>query len=321
MDEEARGSFVPLGMESPGRTEAERYDESHPSAGKRHTGLRDQLHSFRVMSAPYFRESRHGRWLFAIMVVLTLANSAVRVLFSYLARDFWSALSDKDVDKFYSVMRYFVLSMFLLAPINVYYRYQRQKLAIAWRKWLTGRVLRLYFSNKVYYALERQSGVAKASGGDDKARDYHEQKKEVDNPDQRIAEDIRSFTEFSLSFFLTLVTSIIDLVAFSFILFSIMPQLFVAIFLFAFVGTVLTVCIGKVLIRLNYESLQKEANFRFSLVRVRENAESVAFYAGETVEADDDQGLRAGVADERAGDDLLGRQDRQEQHEVHQGRP
>ena len=135
---------------------------------------------------------------------------------------------------------------------------------------------------QVYYALERQAGVSKSM--DDTPLDYNEQTKEVDNPDQRIAEDIRSFTEFSLTFFLTLVTSIIDLVAFSFILFSIMPQLFIAIFLFASIGTFLTICIGKVLIRLNYESLQKEADFRFSLVRVRENSESIAFYAGEPVE-------------------------------------
>ena len=202
---------------------------------------------------------------------------------SYLARDFWSALSDKEADKFYDIMWKFVGSMVLLAPITVAYRYQWQKLAIAWRKWLTGRVLRLYFSNKVYYALERQSGVAK-SVDDDMSSDYNDKTKEIDNPDQRITEDIRSFTEFSLSFFLTMVTSIIDLVAFSFILFSIMPQLFIAIFAFASIGTFLTVLIGKVLIRLNYESLQKEADFRFSLVRVRENSESIAFYAGEDVE-------------------------------------
>ena len=182
----------------------------------------------------------------------------------------------------------------VLAPISVAYRYQRQKLAIAWRKWLTGRVLRLYLSNRVYYALERQAGCSSSPGvsnstlnmgatstAGEHGNNANDTTKEVDNPDQRIAEDIRSFTEFSLSFFLTLVTSIIDLVSFSFILFSIMPQLFIAIFLFASIGTV---CIGKVLIRLNYESLQKEADFRFSLVRIRENAESIAFYAGEAVE-------------------------------------
>lgn len=282
MDEESRGTFVPMGMGSP-TAASEQQGRAVNSTGEYKNGLRDQLHSFRVMSAPYFNESRQGRILFAIMVVLTLLNSAVRVFFSYLARDFWSALSDKDVDKFYSVMTMFVGSMILLAPINVAYRFQRQKLAIAWRKWLTRRVLGLYFTNKVYYALERQAGIAK-SVVEDTSSDYHEQKKEVDNPDQRIAEDIRSFTEFSLTFFLTLVTSFIDLVCFSFILFSIMPELFIAIFLFALIGTFLTICIGKVLIRLNYESLQKEADFRFSLVRVRENSESIAFYAGETVE-------------------------------------
>lgn len=225
------------------------------------------------------------------MVILTLSNSAVRVLFSYLARDFWSALYDQNVEQFYNIMAKFVGAMILLAPINVAYRYQRQKLAIAWRKWLTGRVLRLYFSNKVYYGLERQAvgniGTVVDDDTTSKIPNNNNAQaitKEVDNPDQRISEDIRSFTEFSLYFFLTLITSVIDLICFSFILFSIMPQLFLAIFLFAFVGTFLTICIGKVLIRLNYEALQREADFRFSLVRVRENSESIAFYAGENVE-------------------------------------
>ncbi|EJK49930.1 hypothetical protein THAOC_31145 [Thalassiosira oceanica] len=256
--------------------------------------LREHLRQFWIMAAPYFRESREGQCLFLGMVVLTLLNSAVRVYFSYLARDFWSALSDKNADRFYSIMARFVGSMLFLAPINVFYRYQRQKLAIAWRDWLTRTVLHLYFRNRVYYSLEREQQTAEPQSqpahglnvelGSD-GYDYGQRSRgQVDNPDQRIAEDIRSFTEFSLSFFLTLVTSFIDLVAFSFILFSIMPELFFAIFAFASIGTVLTICIGKVLIRLNYESLHKEADFRFSLVRVRENAESIAFYQGEKVE-------------------------------------
>jgi ABC-type uncharacterized transport system fused permease/ATPase subunit len=182
-------------------------------------------------------------------------------------------------------MTRFLAACAILAPISVAYRYQRQKLAIAWRKWLTGRVLDLYFSNKVYYALERQSGGGTLSPDyDETTVSSGQANNEVDNPDQRISEDIRSFTEYSLTLFLTLVTSFIDLVCFSFILFSIMPQLFIAIFGFATLGTFLTICVGRVLIRLNYESLAKEADFRFSLVRVRENAESIAFYAGEAVE-------------------------------------
>ena len=124
---------------------------------------------------------------------------------------------------------------------------------------MTGRVLRLYFSNCVYYGLERQSVAARLDMmdtddvvslvcGKRKEDGYNQQPKEVDNPNQRISEDICSFTEFSLSFFLTLVTAAIDLICFSVILFSILPELFLAILLFAYTGTALTVCTGRVLI-------------------------------------------------------------------------
>jgi ABC-type uncharacterized transport system fused permease/ATPase subunit len=129
---------------------------------------------------------------------------------------------------------------------------------------MTDRTLQLYQDNRVYYALERG--------------------REVDNPDQRITEDVKSFTSFSLTLFLTLVTSVIDLVSFSLILYSIYPQLFIAIVGYALFGTVTTTWLGKDLVRLNYDQLTREANFRYSLVRLRDNAESIAFYAGEDLE-------------------------------------
>ena len=111
MDEESRGTFVPLDVGSPTSTAGgSNINVNSPTStsnvtnaitnSKKKNGLRAQLHSFKVMSMPYFQENRQGRILFAIMVILTLANSAVRVFFSYLARDFWSALSDKNVDEF-----------------------------------------------------------------------------------------------------------------------------------------------------------------------------------------------------------------------------
>ena len=122
MDEESRGTFVPLDVGSPTSTAGgSNINVNSPTStsnvtnaitnSKKKNGLRAQLHSFKVMSMPYFQENRQGRILFAIMVILTLANSAVRVFFSYLARDFWSALSDKNVDEFYSIMTQFVGSM------------------------------------------------------------------------------------------------------------------------------------------------------------------------------------------------------------------
>ncbi len=131
------------------------------------------------MSFPYFRETREGKCLFGTLVVLLFANSGISVWFSFLIRDFWSALAEKHVEQFYHTMYKFLLSMIVLIPLQVSYRFFRVKLAIAWRKWLTERVLKLYFANKVFYGLERQS---KAEAGS--VRSYANRKKEMDNPDQ-----------------------------------------------------------------------------------------------------------------------------------------
>jgi len=223
-----------------------------------------QVKLFTEMAVPYYKESESARWLFLGMILITFLNSGVSVAFSYVGKDFWNALSSKDPEQFYNMLYKFAGALLVGSPVSVYYRFQREKLAVSWREWMTDRTFQLYCSNRVYYSLERGS--------------------EVDNPDQRIAEDVRSFTAFSLQLFLTIVTSIIDLVSFSFILYSIQPQLFIAIILYAVFGTLTTAAIGKNLVGLNYSKLQKEADFRYSLVRLRENAESVAFYAGEDIE-------------------------------------
>eukprot|EP00531_Pseudo-nitzschia_arenysensis_P009426 CAMPEP_0116132834 /NCGR_PEP_ID=MMETSP0329-20121206/9770_1 /TAXON_ID=697910 /ORGANISM="Pseudo-nitzschia arenysensis, Strain B593" /LENGTH=762 /DNA_ID=CAMNT_0003627397 /DNA_START=129 /DNA_END=2417 /DNA_ORIENTATION=+ len=216
------------------------------------------------MAYPYFEECKAGRWLFAGMIGLTLLNSAVSVGFSYIGKDFWNALSSKNTVEFYNVLGKYLGALLVGAPIVTLYKFQRERLAVNWREWMTTRTLELYEENRVYYAIER--------GG------------EVDNPDQRICEDVQSFTSFSLQLFLTIISTVIDLVSFSLILYSIYPQLFIAIVAYAAFGTITTTYLGKDLVRLNYDQLTKEANFRFSLVRWRENAESIAFYAGEDLE-------------------------------------
>lgn len=226
--------------------------------------IKDKISMFIEMAMPYYKESKNGRWLFAGMIILTLLNSGVSVAFSYVGKDFWNALNSKDQEQFYTMMFRYAGALLVGSPVSVFYSFQREKLAVAWREWMTDRVLQLYSSNRVYYALERGS--------------------EIDNPDQRITEDVRSFTAFSLQLFLTMATSLIDLVSFSFILYSIQPQLFGTIIGYSLFGTLTTTALGKKLIGLNYKKLQKEADFRYSLVRIRENAESIAFYAGEDIE-------------------------------------
>lgn len=228
------------------------------------TNISEKFAAFTEMALPYYKESSAGRWLFAGMIALTLLNSGVSVAFSYVGKDFWNALNSKDTEQFYIMLWRYAAALLVGSPVSVLYTFQRERLAISWREWMTDRCLQLYSSNRVYYNLERGS--------------------EIDNPDQRITEDVRSFTAFSLTLFLTLLTSVIDLVSFSMILYSIQPQLFNAIILYALFGTITTTALGKKLVGLNYQKLQKEADFRYSLVRVRDNAESIAFYAGEDIE-------------------------------------
>ena len=259
-------------------------------------GLRRQAVAFWHMAVPYFAEQPYARRLAVIMILLTVLNSAVRVVFSYLARDFWTALAAGDADDFYATMRRFAVALAALAPVSVLYRYTRQGLAIHWRGWMTARVLELYASHgRVYYGLERSGGGSPSQDGTTTKQPTHQTPVGVDNPDQRIAEDVRAFTEFSLSLFLTVLTAAMDLCCFSVVLATILPRLFVAILVFAGVGTAATVLIGRVLIQLNYDKLTAEANLRFSLVRIREYAEQIAFLGGEDVERRHVQGRLAAV--------------------------
>ncbi|EEC45062.1 predicted protein [Phaeodactylum tricornutum CCAP 1055/1] len=231
------------------------------------------------MAFPYYKESKTGRILLTGLLGLTLANSGVSVLFSYLGKDFWNALSAKDTADFYNVLQKYLGALLLGAPVATFYKYQREQLAVHWREWMTARTFSLYASNRVYYNIERSNAI--------------------DNPDQRIAEDVNTFTAYSLQLVITLLTSLIDLLSFATILWSIYPQLFGAIILYAFGGTFITTLLGRSLVSLNFSQLQKEANFRYSLVRLRDNSESIAFYGGEDLE---------GQAIERRLENVMGNQ-------------
>jgi len=234
------------------------------------------LQLFWRLSLPYWKEEKGAKWKLAGVGALTLLQSGISVAFSYVGRDFWNALSAKDADKFMHQSALFVVALVIATPTVVLYSYSRDLLGLQWRDWLTKKTLTEYFRERNYYGIENSS--------------------EVDNPDQRIADDLRAFTRTSLQFILGLLISAIDLVSFSTILWSIYPQLFLVLIVYSATGTALTGVIGKRLVTLNFSQLQTEADFRYSLVRLRENAESVAFYRGEereqtTVEGRFDQAV------------------------------
>lgn len=211
-------------------------------------------------------EKWKARRLLLLVVLLLLAYTGLSVVLNNKRGVLISALSARNEDRFWQTVLIFLGVLVLYAPLLAGYVYLRDRLGLQWRRWLTNRFLDNYFDNRAFYNLSTST--------------------EIDNPDQRIAEDIKSFTHESLKFLLVSVDSILEVIAFSGVLWGISRSLVIFLVVYALVGTlVTTVVFGKPLVRLNFEQLKKEANFRFSLVRIRENAEAVAFYRGEEQES------------------------------------
>jgi putative ATP-binding cassette transporter len=223
---------------------------------------------YSAIAAPYWfgAEKWQARGLLALLVILLLGQTGFSVLFNQLTGEFTSALAAKDADRFWTSILQCLAILVVAVPIYAFYYYVRDKLGIFWRRWLTRNFLGSYFNNRAYYELNAST--------------------EIDNPDQRVAEDINTFTQRSLYFLLVLLGAILDLVAFSGVLWSISTELVFFLIVYAIAGTAITLLVfGKVLIGLNFYQLRREANFRFSLVRIRENAEAIAFYRGEAQES------------------------------------
>ncbi|MEP0920784.1 ABC transporter ATP-binding protein/permease [Leptolyngbya sp. ST-U4] len=212
-------------------------------------------------------EKWQARGLLLGVVLFLLAYTGLSVLLNNKRGVLISALSAQDEPRFWQTVIIFIGVLVVYAPLLAGYTYLRDRLSLQWRRWLTHRFVDRYFANRAYYNLQ-VFGT------------------EIDNPDQRITEDVRSFTQESLTFLLVLVESVLSVIAFSSVLWGISKPLVFFLVLYALVGTVVTTGVfGKPLVRLNFEQLKKEANFRFSLVRIRENAESIAFYRGEERES------------------------------------
>ena len=220
-----------------------------------------------IVFAGQFRQisSKTKQWgLLAVLLLFSVMVSGLNVVLSYVVRFIETALVDKEIDTFWLFLGVFGAVFIVGTPIVVIYRYCQELLGLYWREWLTNDFLARYLQNRSYYQINAQ--------------------REIDNPDQRIAEDIKSFTRTSLTFLLIILDSVITLVSFVGVLWLISRSLSLVLIGYALFGTVVTILIGKRLIGLNYNQLRKEADFRYGLVHLRDNAESIAFYGGERQE-------------------------------------
>jgi len=196
-----------------------------------------------------------AKWMFAGLIALLFGINGMNVANSYVGRDFMTAIADRNKAEFLRQALLYIGVFAASTILAVISRFTEERLGLLWREFITKRAITFYLAQGTYYRLESTGELA--------------------NPDQRIAEDIKAFTVTTLSFLLMLLNGSFTIVAFSGVLWSISPLLFGVAVAYAACGSYLTIVLGRPLVRLNYDQLDKEANFRSDLIHVRENAESV----------------------------------------------
>ncbi len=234
---------------------------------------------------PYWNseEKWAARGLLLAVVALNLITVGLNVRLNTWNNDFYDALQQYNWPEFWRQFAIFGIIAFALIVVAVYSLYLRQILHIRWRRWLTDRYLRHWLDDQSYYRMQLNRAT-------------------TDNPDQRISEDLDRFATITLALSLGLLSSFVTLVSFVTILWTLSGALTIplgsglvikipgymvfAALIYAIGGTLLTRWIGYPLIQLNFDQQRYEADFRFSMVRLRENAENVAFYGGEAREFD-----------------------------------
>lgn len=225
-------------------------------------------------------EKWKARGLLISVIALNLIMVYLLVRINDWYRIFYDALQAYDWISFWPLIGEFTVLAFIYIIIAVYAVYLRQMLTISWRTWMTEQYLARWMQGQVYYRLQ----VLRS---------------DTDNPDQRISEDINQFVSLTLTLFVGVLKQLTTLGAFAVVLwnlsglitipigdaeFTVYGYMFWLSLLYSVLGTYFVHLVGKKLIRLNFDQQRYEADFRFSMMRVRENSESIAFYRGEMAE-------------------------------------
>ncbi|HEX3997959.1 MAG TPA: SbmA/BacA-like family transporter [Pirellulales bacterium] len=217
-----------------------------------------------TIGLPFYKapEAR-GRSLggLAVLGALLLAINVMNVINSYMGRDFMTALAGREAARFFAFAGILAGVFAVSTVVEVLAHYSEQRLGLVWREWLTRRLIDRYLANQTYLRLA--------------------DREEIDNPDERISLDIQTFTATMLSILIMVFNGIVTLAAFSWVLWSITPWLFLVAYGYAGIGCIGTILLGRRLAMLNNRQIRKEADFRYSLGRLRENAAAIARTAGE----------------------------------------
>ena len=230
---------------------------------------------FFIGSGSFFslrQQLRNKRWLhwllLGIIVLMLLTVNGINAGIGFIARDLTNALVQKEESGFYRILGIYACCFIVALPIRVSQIFFTYKLGIIWREWLSNSLISDYMNNKAYYILNPND----------------EEQTDVDNPDQRITDDTRAFTGQSLQFTLGIFDALLTFSLNIIILWTISTTLTLSLFGYAAFATSVLLVAGKNLVRIDFDQLRYEADFRYGLVHIRDNAESIAFYSGEEPE-------------------------------------
>ena len=215
------------------------------------------------ITKPLFTSDKKWRataWLVTLLALM-LSVTGLNVVNSYVGNAFMTAISERNPAVYYQMAVRYLLVFGASTLVAVFVKFCEERLGLLWRSFLTSFLLDRYLSGRAYLRLM--------------------DRRDIDNPDQRMTEDVKNFTTQTLSFLLLFLNASITSVAFSLVLWEISPLLLGVSVGYAAVGSLLTMLVGRKLINLNNLQLKKEANFRYELIHVREYAESIALLKGE----------------------------------------
>lgn len=197
------------------------------------------------------------------LLALLLAINALNIVNSFVGRYFMTAVEQRNGAEFVRQAILYVAVFAASTLAAVLHRFTEERLGLLWREWLTRRLVGVYLQGRVYYRLETDGTLA--------------------NPDQRIADDVRAFTTSTLSLSLIFINGAVTMLSFSGVLWSISRPLFLVALAYAAVGSLCAFLLGRPLVGLNYDQSDREADFRNQLVRLRQDAESVALLRREAL--------------------------------------
>lgn len=245
--------------------------------------LKKSLKVFVILLKAYWlnKDSRFSWFLLFCIIALSAGAVYLATIFNTWYKEFWDTIQEYNLNGFKYQLMLFAIYATIHVLMSVYNSYLQSVLAIRWRKWMTGKFIHRYLQNNTFYKLQVLNN-------------------NTDNPDQRICDDLSLFVSSTMSLILGIGTDLATVITFGVVLWNLSLSVDITLLghtitlpdgymcylalAYAIVGTLLTFLLGKPLVKLNFRQQRYEANFRYSLIRLRENSESIAMYKGSNSE-------------------------------------